>query len=264
MSAARPAKPPVVMIHGAFCGPWAMEGFAAAFTKAGYKVTTPALRFHDGKRPPVALATTSLKDYVADLEAVIGALDAPPILVAHSMGGLVAQMLAARREIRAAILLAPSAPWGVPPSTLFEIGAAQSMFLQPGFWSSILVPSRDIAFAHSLDMFPRATRDAVFDRFVPESGRAMFEVMHWGIDMNRGSEVDAARVICPLLVLVGSEDRINPPATATRIAGLYENAELEIVDGMGHWLVGEPGWEKLAARALAWAKGISGRTASSL
>lgn len=255
------ARPPVVMIHGAFCGPWAMEGFAAAFIKAGYKVTSPALRFHDTARPPVALATTSLNDYAADLDAVIAALEAPPILVAHSMGGLLAQMLAARRETHAAILLAPSAPWGVPPSTLFEISAAQSMFLQPGFWNSILVPSRDIAFAHSLDMFPRQTRDAVFDRFVPESGRAMFEVMHWGIDMNRGSEVDAARVTCPLLVMVGSEDRINPPATAQRIAALYDKAVLEIQEGMGHWLVGEPGWEKLAARALAWLKSISGRTA---
>ena len=61
------AKPPVVMIHGAFCGPWAWEGFAAHFRAAGHDVHTPALRFHDMPKAPEALAVTSLADYAADL-----------------------------------------------------------------------------------------------------------------------------------------------------------------------------------------------------
>ena len=131
-------KPPVIMIHGGFCGPWAWDDFAARFRNAGYKVETPALRHHDGGKPPAALATTSLADYAADLEKLIGKMKTPPILVGHSMGGLLAQMLAARCDVAAALLLAPSAPWGVPPSTLFEIGAAQSLMLRVGFWSMIL------------------------------------------------------------------------------------------------------------------------------
>src|ERR1700761_3114265 len=61
------SKPPVVMIHGAFAGPWAWEGFAGKFRAAGYKVHTPALRHHAGEKPPQALGQTSLTDYVADL-----------------------------------------------------------------------------------------------------------------------------------------------------------------------------------------------------
>ena len=62
-----------------------------------------------------------------------------------------------------------------------------------------------------------------------------------------------SKVTCPLLFLTGSEDRINPPATVARIAALYgDRATAEVLDGMGHWLIGEPGWEKLAsARWLA-------------
>jgi pimeloyl-ACP methyl ester carboxylesterase len=56
------AKPPVIMIHGGFCGPWAWDGFAARFREAGYNVETPALRHHDGGKPPIALSTTSLSD----------------------------------------------------------------------------------------------------------------------------------------------------------------------------------------------------------
>jgi pimeloyl-ACP methyl ester carboxylesterase len=246
-------KAPVLMIHGAFCGPWSLDGLKLKFEAAGYKVTAPALRFHDGKRPPAALGTTGLSDYAADLQDEIAALGAPPILVGHSMGGLLAQMLAARMEIAALVLLAPSAPWGVPPTTLFEISAAQSLHMQPGYWNQVLEPNRDVALAHSLDRLPKHMRDEVFNSFLPESGRATFEIMNWGLDFNHGSEVKAEAVRCPMLFLTGSDDRINPPSTVGRIAALYEgHVTNEVLDGMGHWLIGEPGWERLAVRALEW------------
>ncbi len=246
-------KPPVIMIHGGFCGPWAWDNFAARFRAAGYEVTTPALRHHDGDKPAQALATTSLIDYAADLESLIAAMKTPPILIGHSMGGLLAQMLAARQGIAGAILLAPSAPWGVPPSTLFEIGTAQTMMLQVGFWTAILEPNFDIASAHSLDRFPKEQRKQIFERFLPESGRATFEVLHWGLDMRRSSEVNARKVQCPMLLLTGSADRISPPGTVERIAALYNGrARCEIVPGMSHWLISEPGWETVCDRSLAW------------
>lgn len=241
------------MIHGAFCGPWSLDPLRHAFADAGYAVTVPALRFHDGTPPPAALGTTGLKDFAADLEEEIAHLGAAPILVGHSMGGLLAQMLAARVKTAAVIALAPSPPWGVSPTTLFEIAAAQALHLHPGYWNRVLEPVRDVALAHSLDRLPRDMRDTVFGRFMPESGRATFEIMNWGLDMNRASEVDADSVACPLLFLTGSEDRINPPTTVARIAARYGDKASHIVfDGMGHWLIGEPGHEALAARALGW------------
>ena len=246
-------KPPVMMIHGGFCGPWAWDEFAWRFRAAGYAVETPALRHHDGAKPSASLATTGLADYAADLEKHILAMNAPPILVGHSLGGLLAQMLAARRDIAAAILLAPSAPWGVPPSTLFEIGVAQSMMLRVGYWSTVLQPNFDIAAKHSLDRFSKEQRERIFQRFVPESGRAAFEVLHWGLDMGRASEVDVRRVECPLLFLVGAGDRISPPGTVARAAARYKGrAQYDVMPDMSHWLIGEPGWEQVCDRALAW------------
>jgi pimeloyl-ACP methyl ester carboxylesterase len=246
---------PVVMIHGAFCGPWSLDGLKEKFEAAGYRVSVPTLRFHDDHRPPAALATTGLADYAADLEQEINSLGQPPILLGHSMGGLLALMLASRVKVAALILLAPSAPWGIAPTTLFEIGAAQAMHLHPGYWSQILEPNRDVALAHSLDRLPKHMRDEVYGRFVPESGRATFEVMNWGLDLNCASAVDSDAATGPLLFLTGSEDRINPPSTVARIAALYkERATAEVLEGMGHWLIGEPGWEVLVERALGWLK----------
>ena len=250
-------KPAVLMIHGAFCGPWSLDGLKEKFEAAGYAVAAPALRFHNSARPPSALGTTGIGDNAADLEDEMEALGQAPILVGHSMGGLLAQMLAARRKVSALILLAPSAPWGTPPTTLFEISAAQSLHMQPGYWNMVLEPNRDVALAHSLDKLPRHMRDEVFGRFVPESGRATFEIMNWGLDLNRASEVDADAITAPLLFLTGSEDRINPPSTVARNAALYKDrATHEVIDGMGHWLIGEPGWEKVSDRALSWLKNI--------
>jgi pimeloyl-ACP methyl ester carboxylesterase len=244
------------MIHGAFCGPWSLDGLKQKFEGTGYSVTAPCLRFHDQKRAPAALGTTGLADYAADLEDEIAALKTPPILVGHSMGGLLAQMLAAQCDVRALILLAPSAPWGIPPTTIFEIGAAQAMHLQPGYWNQVLEPNRDVALAHSLDRLPRDMRDSIFGRFVAESGRAMFETMNWALDMNHASDVDAEKVRCPILCLTGSDDRINPPSTVARIAARY-GATAEVLPGMGHWLIGEPGWERLAERAITWLEGLA-------
>jgi non-heme chloroperoxidase len=244
-------KPPVVMIHGAFAGPWVWDGFAEKFRAAGYAVHAPWLRHHD--KPSASLGQTGLGDYADDLALFLDGLTEAPILVGHSMGGLLAQMLACRRNVQAAILLAPSAPWGVPPSTLLEIASAQAMLLNVGFWNSVLKPDEHIAGRHALDRLAPAEREAVWARFVPESGRAVFQVIHWGLDMTRASEVDAGRIACPLLVLAGGEDRVNPPATVERVAALYgSRAAYEKFSGMSHWLPGEPGWEKVAGRALNW------------
>ncbi len=242
------------MIHGAFCGPWSFDAFREPFAAAGYKVHAPALRHHAlGKKPPRALGTTSLLDYAKDLEAVIAKLDRPPVLIGHSLGGLLAQMLAAKGLARALVLLAPCPPWGVLPSTLFEIASAQTMMLAGNLHDQILMPDYDVAAAHSLDRLPAVERKRVFAGFVPESGLATFEIMHWGWDGKRASHVSADAVRCPILCLAGQHDRINPPSTMRRLAARYgTRIAFEQLPGHSHWLIGEPGWEKIAARALAW------------
>ena len=250
------------MIHGAFCGGWAFEEFARPFKRAGFAVQTPSLRHHDcGAHPPEALAQTSLLDYADDLAALIGKLNEKPILLGHSLGGLLAQMLAARGLARATVLLAPSAPWGVVATTFFEMASAQAMFLTGDFWNRVLPPRFDIAAANSLDKLSDQERQAVYERFVPESGLATFETMLWAIDAKRASEVQARDVVCPLLCLAGEKDQINPPSTVRRIAARYGGrAVFEELAGKSHWLIGERGWEDVAARVLKWLDGVLART----
>jgi pimeloyl-ACP methyl ester carboxylesterase len=252
------ARPPLVMIHGAFCGPWVFDEFRKPFEAVGYKVHAPALRFHEsGANPPPKLGTTSLLDYASDLEELVAGLKEAPILLGHSLGGLLAQMLAAKGKARALILLAPSAPWGMLPSTMFEIASASAMFFAGDFRNAILKPDYAIAAANSLDLLDPDERHAVYRRFVPESGLATFEVMHWALDAKRAAHVPARDVTCPILCLTGTHDRINPPSTVSRIAARYQGRALyEEVAGHSHWLIGEAGYEKIARRALGWLESI--------
>ncbi|MBV9043968.1 MAG: alpha/beta fold hydrolase [Alphaproteobacteria bacterium] len=244
---------PLVMIHGAFVGPWSFDYFREPFEDAGYRVHTPILRHHDkGLRPPSSLGATSLLDYAADLEAFIKTLDDTPVLVGHSLGGLLAQMLAARGHARALVLLAPCPPWGVLPSTLFEIASAQAMLLTGPLWNQVLKPDYDVAAAHSLDRLSPVERKRVFARFVPESGLATSEIMHWGWDAKRASHVSASAVTCPILCITGEHDKINPPSTMRRVAARYRDCTFEEASGHSHWLLGEVGWEKIAQRSLDW------------
>jgi non-heme chloroperoxidase len=250
---------PVVMIHGAFCAGWAFESWRAVFASKGFDVHTPDLRHHDGTgEPPNALGWTSMLDYVEDLETFLDRFDELPILIGHSMGGLLAQMLAARRDVRALVLLAPSPPWGVLPATPFEFVSANALYLAGDFWNRRLWPTRSIAAANALDHVPDDERQALLDRLVPESGLATFEIMHWALDFKRATQIDPRDVTCPILCIAGANDRINSPGTVRSIANRYRGrARYEELDGHSHWLIGEPGWERVVALALAWLGEIS-------
>lgn len=252
---------PAVMIHGAFCGGWAFEPWRALFAAHGFDAHAPNLRHHaPGVGATDALGSTSMRDYAADLENLLDHIGGWPILIGHSLGGLLCQMLAARKRVRALVLLAPSPPWGMLPSTPFEFVSAHALYLDGAFWRKAVTPRRWVANANALDLLLPEERDAVFARFVPESGRAMFETMHWMLDGSRATHVDPRAVVCPILCVAGARDRVNSPSTVRQIARRYGGrARFEIAPDHSHWLLGEPGWEKIAAGTLDWLKRILDR-----
>ena len=226
----------------------------------GFECHAPDLPFHDqapGETPDPRLATASLLDYAAWLEIYIArlALDRPPVLIGHSMGGLIAQILASRGLARALVLLAPSAPWGVLPTTEHEFFSALGLAYvgQGPWWSIPLIPSYAVAAEMALDRLPAPQRQKIFSRFVPESGQATFEILHWALDFNRASRVHPGDVTVPVLALAGEQDRVTPAQTVRQVARRYRGvADYLAFDGFSHWLHGEPGWENIMGVALDW------------
>jgi pimeloyl-ACP methyl ester carboxylesterase len=241
----------IVMVHGAFCGGWAFEGFRRPFEAEGLPVRAPDLRGHGQDDAPQRVIGVSMADYAADVAAGCAALPEPPVLVGHSLGGLVAQLAARRCELAGLVLLAPSPPWGVAGASLEEAVTALGVQMLGPFSSGAVEPDAGLMRRYSLWRLAEAEREAVIARMRPESAQALRETLNWWLDPFMTTSVGPGAIDCPSLVVVGEQDLVHPPATA-RLTAERIGAALEVIPGMSHWLVGEPGWEAVAQRVLAW------------
>lgn len=244
------------MIHGMWGTPWYWDNYRRAFEAEGLSCVTPTLRHHDMDtlgEPPPGLGTTSLLDYAADLQGEVGALACAPIIIGHSMGGLLAQVLASRGLARAAVLLTPAAPSGILALTPSVIRSFGSVLSRWGFWRKPMRPTYREAAYSLLHLVPHQERAGVYDRFVYESGRAAAELGFWAFDRHRAAHVEEAQVTCPLLIIGAGQDRITPASVVQRVAAKYRRVStyVEFPDH-AHWVVGEPGWEKIVACVLRW------------
>ena len=187
---------PIIMVHGAFCGGWTFDAFRQSFEARGHPCLTPNLRGHEaGGRP----AGASMSHYADDLAELVRSQAKPPVLIGHSLGGLVAQMTAARVSVAGLVLLAPSAPWGIQGGTMEEAISAVGLYALGPFWSQAVAPDYSLAKQYSLNRLPRDERRAIYARMVPESGRALWETLNWWLDPFMTTQVASYRIKAPVL-----------------------------------------------------------------
>ena len=250
---------PLVMIHGAFCGGWVFDAFAEPFRAAGHAVLTPDLPRH---APGAGTAAgLSMSDYAAAMAETAAGLDAPPVIVGHSLGGLVALLAASKVRTAGVILLAPSPPWGVSGSTMEEAISAIGLYALGPYWTQAIDPDFGTFARYGVDRLESAERQAVFGRMQPESGRALFETLNWWLDPFMTTLVHPGRINAPILALAGERDVIHPPATVRETARRV-GAHMEVLAGMSHWLPAEPGWREAADLCLGWLEEAGARSAA--
>lgn len=254
-------RPVLIMIHGMFVGSWCWDEYRHYFEKRGYRVITPTLKHHDlplSAPPPADLMKTGIGDYLAQVEKEILLLDEKPVIIGHSMGGLIAQLLAAKGLARAAVLIAPAVPRGISPISWTGLKS---------FWMNRqrlgrgepLRPTFAGAVYSSLHLLPPAAQQQVFSRFTYESPRASWEISFWYFDRNKATAVDAARVTCPVLTIAAAQDRLVPPAIVRKIHAKYQAVSTyREFANHSHFLIAEPGWEEVAQEIDSWLREKSG------
>jgi pimeloyl-ACP methyl ester carboxylesterase len=246
----------IYMIHGMWGGPWYWENYIKYFKAKGYNCIAATLRYHDmdPKDPPdPRLGRTSLLDYADDLEKEIRALNEPPVIMGHSMGGILAQMLGARGLARSLVLLTPASPRGILALRPSVIWSYIDVMIRWGFWRKPMRQPFARAVYSMLNLLSPDERRAAYDRFVYESGRAACELGFWFFDRMKATAVDASRVNCPVLVIAGAHDRITPVSVVRKVADYYKRTSTyrEFSDH-AHWVLSEPGWEEIAAFIDEW------------
>ncbi|HLY78409.1 MAG TPA: alpha/beta hydrolase [Caulobacteraceae bacterium] len=252
---------PILMVHGGFSGGWSFDAFAAPFGDAGHKVIAPDLPGHAPDAPREATLGLSMTDYAEAVVRHAAALAAPPILIGHSMGGLVSLLAAAKTPVAGVILLAPSAPWGVGGSSMEEAVSAVSLYALGAYWAQAIEPDYPSFRRYGVDRLEQAEQRAIFERMRPESGRALFETLNWWLDPFMTTMVRPEAIAAPILAIAGGRDAIHPPPTVRETARRV-GAQLQVMPQMSHWLIGEPGWRDVADLCVGWIADVSATAAA--
>jgi len=237
------SHPPMLFLHGYFADASVYAPWLAFFAERGHRALALNFRGRGGSQPGTVLGRVSVHDY-ADDALVAARWLGRPIVVGHSMGGLVAQMIAARDAVRAAVLVAPAPPRGITVLSP-ALAVAQLRYLPAILSSRVVRPGRADLRRLVMNRVPVHMQDEVIDHLVPDSGRAGREMSIVGVP------VDASRIRVPVFVIGGDDDRFVPLGRVRQVARRYR-APLLVVEGHGHMLLLEPGWEEVADRIEQW------------
>jgi pimeloyl-ACP methyl ester carboxylesterase len=236
-------QPRLLFVHGFFGRAIAFVPMMEQLEREGHRCVAIDLRGHGDSPLDKPLGKVSMQDYADDVEAVSRELG-NPIIIGHSMGGILAQMVAERGVGRGIVLLSPAPPRGIPLMSI-KLAIAQSRYMPAILSSRTVVPGRADLRALVVNRIPKTEQEMILDMLVPDSGRAAREMSVLGVP------IDRTRVKVPTLVIGGEDDRFIPWRRYARVAKRYA-APFLLAPGRGHMLIIEPKYEEICRWISEW------------
>lgn len=254
-------RTPVVFIHGLWLLPSSWDRWAGAFEAAGYAPLTPGWpddpeTVEEARRNPQVFAGKGVGQVAEHFAEVVGALDRKPVIVGHSFGGLLAQILAGRGLAVATVAIDPAPFRGVLPLPIAALRTTMPVLSNPA--------NRGRAVTLTFEQFRygwangRSEEEArqLYERFhVAAPGKPIFQAAVANLNPGTELEVDTKNPDRgPLLIFTGEVDHAVPPAMSRaafkkqrRNPGVTEHIEMP---GRDHSLVIDEGWSEVCDASL--------------
>jgi pimeloyl-ACP methyl ester carboxylesterase len=248
----------IVLIHGLFLNNTSWKEWITFFEEKGYKVYAPAYPGHEGNpsdlrnniRPD--LTRTGLEDVVRKMEALIDTLPEKPIVIGHSMGGLVVQKLLEANKAIAGVSIdgAPSKNVMPPFSTLKISWPAANLFKSN---SKAFTGNREWYRNAFFNNLSQSRSDQLYEQLaVPESRKIVKQSA-----LSSFAKVNFKKIHQPLLFIAGEKDAFFSPSFTQKIVKRYQNksnsrVDYKVFEGRSHYICGEKNWQEVAAYILSW------------
>jgi pimeloyl-ACP methyl ester carboxylesterase len=246
VSEAHPA--PLLFVHGAWHAAWCWdENFLGYFADKGYRAMALSFRGHGQSSSDKPLRTCSVADYVADVRSVADQLPSSPVIIGHSMGGLIVQKYLETHDAPAGVLLTSMPPQGNLGSALRWIRHRPTHFIK------MTLTGKALPYIST----PELARERFFSAHTPEAdvrkyaARLQEDSSRIGIDCLLLRLPRPKRVTAPMLVLGADQDGAHTRKEILATAHAY-GTQAEFFPDMGHDMMLEPGWASVAARIDSW------------
>ncbi len=269
MTADASAPDTIVLIHGFWVTPRSWENWKARYEERGFRVLTPTYPGFEGEvealnADPTPITQVTLAQIVDHLAAVIGQLDRPPILMGHSAGGAITQILLDRGYGTVGVVLNSAPTEGVRVLPLSQLRSTFVAFKNPANrHRAVPLTFEQWHYAFTNTFSPEESR-ALYERYsIPASGGILWSsVLANFMPGPQDAAVDYRNdARPPLLFISGGEDHIMPPSVQRSNLKHYKGdtvTEIREYPGYAHLLPAQEGWEEIADYALEWALAHAG------
>jgi pimeloyl-ACP methyl ester carboxylesterase len=265
MSADSTSPDTVVLIHGLWMTPRSWEQWVPYYESKGFRVVTPTypgfeVEVEALNADPSPIASLTVPQTVAHLAGVVTELDRPPIIMGHSFGGTLTQLLLDRGCGAAGVVINSAPTEGVRVNPPSQIKSLFPILKSPANrHKAVGFTPEEFHYAFTNTLSEEESRK-VYERYhIPAPGNwvwaygliANFKPGHQETWVNYRNDSRA-----PLLFVAGGEDHIMPASVNRSNARHYKSdtvTELTEFPGRSHWTCGEEGWEAVADYALEWA-----------
>jgi pimeloyl-ACP methyl ester carboxylesterase len=253
----------ILFIHGLWMTPRSWESYAARYESRGYHVLAPGWPGTEGevealRRDPSLFDGLDLKTVVDHYDRIIRGLDAPPILIGHSLGGSITQLLLDRGLGAAAVGLASATVKGIPDLPLSTLRSSFAVLRNP-FKRGKGIPFSKGQFKYAMaNTLDHETSDGLWERYaVPAASGVLFDIALATLARNSPAAVNFENDDrAPMLFIAFGEDHVVPPKVIRHNVDKYGKSaaitEYREFPGRPHF-PGAPGWEEVADVALSWA-----------